>query len=781
MNFDNIPDVMKEFPNWVLWQLETRNNGSPTKVPYAVHGGYAKVNDPSTWTSFDEVIQAFQSEKYSGIGFMFNNTPFIGVDIDGCINESTEAIQPEALDALEIMQSYTELSQSKHGFHVILEGKLPSGRRRNGAFEMYGEGSSRYFAMTGNVCGDSQEVRADQEAIDAIHRKYIQPSVAPQQKADVFEKIFSLELSDEEIIERASNAKNGIKFTRLWDGDTSDYGNDHSCADMALCDLLAFWCQRDPVRMDRLFRQSVLMRSKWDEKRGQNTYGQITIQTAINKCKEILKGNAKSAAQDLKEWEPPEPFTRNLPAFPIQDLPSPLAAYVKALAESTQTAPEMAGVLALGVLASAFQSKYEVQITSDWTEPLCLYLMAIAKSAERKSAVIKALLSPAFDYEKARREAEAGELARAQSEKKLLEMKLHKAKRGTKNKCDPEFDQKEVFALAERLEEFKDKHSFRLFVEDTTPEKLIDLMDKQGGCITVASAEGGGIFDAFMGRYSKGPNINVYLQGHAGDRITVDRMGRETNIIHHPRLTMMLAVQPQVLKSFLNNEVSRERGLCARFLYVLCGSRVGYRTIGADPIPSQVKEDYKKFIQRIFSSQSSGTIQVGDADGYKVFFDYNENIEKRLRGEWEYMCDWGGKLVGTMLRIAALIHAAEIENPTEVPISSKAMLAAVSITEYLAAHAMAVFQSAVADKSYVDAKYLLGRIEAADGEEISKRDLFNNCKGKFKKVEEMEPSLQMLVDMGYVQLIEEGTGGRPTTTIMINPMSKMSKMSKSRL
>jgi primase-polymerase (primpol)-like protein len=90
------------------------------------------------------------------------------------------------------------------------------------------------------------------------------------------------ELSDDDLIDRAKRARNGDRFTRLWAGNLSDYGGDHSRADAALCCMLAFWSNGDSDRIDRLFRRSGLMRDKWDRRSGETTYGALTIRVALN-------------------------------------------------------------------------------------------------------------------------------------------------------------------------------------------------------------------------------------------------------------------------------------------------------------------------------------------------------------------------------------------------------------------------------------------------------------------------------------------------------------------
>lgn len=484
-------------------------------------------------------------------------------------------------------------------------------------------------------------------------------------------------------------------------------------------------------------------------------------------------------ATDNQEWEMPIPFDEiSTPDFPTESLPGTLASFVESVSESTQTPEEMAGILSLGVLATAFQSKFSVEITPDWKEPLCLYCVAVAPPGERKTAVISALTKPIYEYEAEQREIESAEIAQNQTERALLEKALEAAKnsaaRGKGNFAEK---RAEALDLSAQLAQFKDLHPLRLLADDTTPEKLVDLMDTQGGCITICSAEGG-VFDSMTGRYEKGTNFDVYLKGHAGDMIVVDRIGRRTNSIPDPRLTMLLTIQPDVLSGLMGNTTFRGRGLCGRFLYAMCKSKVGHRAISPVPVPDRVRGEYRAFVRRILSTQWSGTIHLSpEAD--EIRREYQGYIEKKLGDDWENMRDWGGKLTGAMVRIAALMHAAEAQgDPTETPISLEVMAGATSIAEFLSAHAVAAYQIMGADEEYESARYLWRRISGTGREEMSKRDLFNICKGRFKRVEDMEPALQTLVNMGYIREIEIATGGRPTKKLFVNPKSKSSKSSK---
>lgn len=470
------------------------------------------------------------------------------------------------------------------------------------------------------------------------------------------------------------------------------------------------------------------------------------------------------------EWEPPIPFdTIKTPDFPIHNLPLPMAAFVDALIENTQTPAEMAGVLSLGVLATAFQSRREVQIRSDWKEPLCLYTVAVAPPGERKSPVISALTNPLYEYEAEQKELEAVEIYQNQTERELLEKALQMAKSdAVKGKGNSAAKKQEALNLSAQLARFKDLHPYRLLVDDCTQEKLIDIMEQQGGSITLTSSEGG-VFDTIAGRYDRTANLDVYLKAQCGDSISVDRIGRDSNRIPKPRLTMILTIQPSVLYGLMENTTLKGRGLCGRFLYTICGSKVGHREVSPPSIPDKVRSDYRQFIRRILSDQGSGIVSPSP-DANSVREDYQRYIETKLGNEWEHMRDWGGKLTGTMMRIAALLHLSS--SPDTDSMSAETVVKAVGIAECLSSHAEAAYQMMGGDKGQVDAKYLWRRIQNTGQDEMSKRDLFNTCKGKFKTVENIEPALNVLVDMGYIQVKTVQTGGRPTQKIKVNPLAQ---------
>lgn len=271
-----VPAELLEFKQWVLWR-RAEVNGRATKIPISPWSGKAAACDkPQTWSTYRHVRYAMRRFPCVGIGFVFTDAdPFCGIDLDQCRN-TNGAIAPEALALIKRFQSYTELSPSGTGAHVLIKAKLPGKGRRAGKIEMYDSG--RYFTITGkHLVGTPIAIENRQAELEQLAGELFTAEPSPPAPS------ISLRLSDEELIERAKNARNGTLFRRLWEGDISDYGDDHSRADLALCRMLAFWCRGDVARIDRLFRSSGLMRDKWDRRAGDAAYGMRTIRTALGR------------------------------------------------------------------------------------------------------------------------------------------------------------------------------------------------------------------------------------------------------------------------------------------------------------------------------------------------------------------------------------------------------------------------------------------------------------------------------------------------------------------
>lgn len=282
---ENIPQELRSVDHWVVWRLEERD-GKLTKPPWRADGsGHASATDPATWTTFERAYQAYLTGDYDGVGVvMTEDMGIIGVDLD-----KVDGWSGEAGRILATLDSYTEITPSQNGYRVYVRGAMPPGARRKGHVEIYNH--ARFFTVSGDSIGRDTVIEERTAALAAVHAEWLGRSVArpfgPIAQLDrATPSVSKLSLADSEILARAKAASNGARFVALWGG--ADDG-DHSGADLALVNMLAFWWGPDAAALDRMFRASGLMRDKWDSARGDSTYGAWTIARALEDASEFYE------------------------------------------------------------------------------------------------------------------------------------------------------------------------------------------------------------------------------------------------------------------------------------------------------------------------------------------------------------------------------------------------------------------------------------------------------------------------------------------------------------
>lgn len=284
-----IPQQLRGLNQWVAWKEEERD-GDLTKVPVNVRTeGYASSSDPDTWTDYQTAASYADNHDEMGLGFVFSETDqFTGFDYDDIIEG--EDMLDWALEDLQKLDTYSEFSPSGTGVHAIAVGNKPSGGNKtsvgDGGLEMYDSG--RFFTMTGDHVGDTpREIKQRNDVITEIFNKYLAEDETDDggggNDTSTNDGPQGNSLSDQEVIEKAKDAKNGEYFTDLWNGNWEPHSHrwseeSHSEADLALCDHLAWWTNSDKEQMNRLFRQSGLMREKWDR----DDYRNATLDEAIS-------------------------------------------------------------------------------------------------------------------------------------------------------------------------------------------------------------------------------------------------------------------------------------------------------------------------------------------------------------------------------------------------------------------------------------------------------------------------------------------------------------------
>lgn len=278
----NTPLNLRARSQFVCWKYEWLG-GKWKKIPYNPKtGNKASSTAYSTWSDFETACKAVDKYNFDGVGIMFSKG-LMGIDIDHCIDAEGN-ISDRAREVINAVNSYTELSPSGTGVHILAFGELPGTRTRNDEFEMYYHG--RFFTLTGKLFENQfrkiPKASETAAAINLMYDKYINV------KRDLIREPVPvsetpLTYSDEEVLAKCRKSVNAARFEKLWKGDWSNYvgRGEQSSADAALVGMIAYFSD-DEFQIDRLFRQSGLMRKKWDEYRGDLTYGQLTIQNVLN-------------------------------------------------------------------------------------------------------------------------------------------------------------------------------------------------------------------------------------------------------------------------------------------------------------------------------------------------------------------------------------------------------------------------------------------------------------------------------------------------------------------
>ena len=469
------------------------------------------------------------------------------------------------------------------------------------------------------------------------------------------------------------------------------------------------------------------------------------------------------------EWEEPIPLTDDdLPEFPTDTLPPVIAAYCKAVAETLQIPVGMAASCALGMLSICLQKNYKVRINPTWTEPVHLYILIVADPSEKKSPCVKLMCYPLIEYEEKWNRDHAAAIRASQEMKCALAISVENIKKAiAKGKATEEDLQEAV----ERELAYTVQEELQLFLDDVTPEKLISQMADNGGVCAIVSSEGG-VFDNFAGRYSGFANIDVLLKSYSGDTLKVSRSTKGNEVIYSPALTILDMMQHNALAGIMNNPVFRERGLTARILYCIPKSKIGYRNSNPEPVDLGIQKNYEELMIGLLSEKHSRkeTITLSEeAERERIAFD--EEIEKKSLDEYADFRDWTGKIVGTTIRIAALLYLASEERvnakeKNEMPgyvISGEVMRDAIRIARYYIAHMMFAYRNSGTELMTKNCRKAISALLKRNKEAFTVRDLMRYC--HFKSAELAQAVADHLEDLGYVKAQDPEPyrkPGRPT-------------------
>lgn len=307
------PYSLREKPIFVGWQFQYYDKDGkelkkPTKVPCnPLTGGRAMSNAPSTWSNFKTACAAVDKYGFDGIGIMFGKNKLVGIDIDHCI-DSEGKVSELARDIINTLDSYTELSPSGNGIHILAYGEIPASKHLS-TIEIYNSG--RFLTLTGHQYEGKlrtmKSAESTQPGLDSVWKTYVEPYLGNYADRTASGENLALPIVEQTVeddvimknIERSPKMKG--KFERLaqglppyiWDEENKVYTDkiydfwyredgsiDASRIDSAFARVLTYY-NATPEQIDRFYKSMPLAREKWDEKRGALTYGQRVILNAM--------------------------------------------------------------------------------------------------------------------------------------------------------------------------------------------------------------------------------------------------------------------------------------------------------------------------------------------------------------------------------------------------------------------------------------------------------------------------------------------------------------------
>jgi hypothetical protein len=497
----------------------------------------------------------------------------------------------------------------------------------------------------------------------------------------------------------------------------------------------------------------------------------------------LSRGRALLADAPHTAWPQPIPLTarHTPPPFPVDMLPGWVADMVAAVAEFTQTPADLAGCIGLAALSTAAGGRAEVEVRGSWREPTNLFTVVVLPPGSRKSAVFAAMTGPLLAAERALIDRTKPAIVEAELAQRVAGRAAEKAANAAAGANGNARDEllADATAAAMNLDAIAVPVLPRLVADDVTSEQAGSLLAEQGGRLAVLSPEGG-IFATLAGRYSGTPNLEVFLKGHAGDMLRIDRRSRPAEHVDHPALTLGLAVQPEVLRDIATMPGFRGKGLLARILFSVPENTVGRRRIGTEPVPAAVAEAYAASLTAMvltLDEWSDPAVLPLTADANERVLAIEREVEPRLAagGAWGHLVDWGSKYTGAVVRLAGLLHLAEhLRDGWGKPIVADTLDRAATLGRYFAEHALAAFDDMGADPVVDDARHVLGWIERTGAARFTKRELFSAmARGRFRKAGDLDPPLAVLQAHGYLQAEpipeRQGAGRPPSPAWLVHP------------
>jgi hypothetical protein len=773
-DFSAIPEALRLRHTWLLWKSEQHpGDKKPRKVPYYADGRrrigeQGAPADRAALVSFDAALAALDGGDFTGLGFAFlPGNDDIGIDLDHCRDPNTGELTERARAIVDACASYTEISPSGTGLHIYCRGETETFKSNDIGVEVFC--GRQFFTVTGNhlvgtptsvnPIGEETLRRLKATVDQAKKRPDGKPSTTPpamdgQPKVESALCFVSADIGYDDWIKvgMAIHAELGPGAFHVWDAwsaKSAKYPGEKA--------LRGHWKSFAPGGVTGGTLYALANEAGWQPPRRVNTNPSTPARSSSL--------SDPDATPPEPEWpDPMIPGSIAVPALPASLLPTWVGDMAKAVAESTQTPEAMSTLLALAVLATCLQRRFEVAPygeDDDYTEPLALWILIAMLSGSRKTAVINALIAVLLHWEKLERDRRRRDIARVNAARAVAKKRIEKLTKDAANADNDDARERLREEISREEEEMPvEIWPPKLFTGDTTAETCQSLLVKQGERLAVLTDEPG-IFQVMAGLYSGGnASLDVFLQGHAGSSVRVDRADREA-YLEKPALTFGLALQNGVLADVASGRRFRDSGLLARFLYAIPESNVGKRDVRRRvSIPEPVRRAYEAGIFGLLESRPAvpGKPKVlpFTDPAREAWLDFAEEIEagQGEGGKFEAILDWTSKLPGAAARVAGLLELAEVGLGAD-SVSQVSVERAVQLCRLLIPHAHEAFGLLGADNVDADAMAILRWAKANRLSTFKRSQCQKAMEGRFRSVDRLIKAAERLVQRDILREFKE--------------------------
>lgn len=790
LDFSAVPEALRQRKAWLLWKSEQHpGDKKPRKVPYYADGRrrtgeQGAPADRAALVGFDAALAALGSGDFTGLGYAFlPGNEDIGIDLDHVRDPETGALTPRTLAIVDACASYTEISPSGTGLHIYCQGETETFKSNDIGVEVFC--GRQFFTVTGahlvgtptsvNPIGEETLRRLKATVDQAKKRPDGKPSTAPpaldgQAKVESALCFVSADIGYDDWIKigMAVHAELGPGAFHVWDAwsaKSAKYPGEKA--------LRGHWKSFAPGGVTGGTLYALANEAGWQPPRWVNTNP-----STPSRSSNLGDPDAPPA---VAEWDDPMiPGSIAVPdvrAKPV--LPTWAGEMAQAVADSTQTPEAMATMLLLSVLATCLQRQFEVAPygeDDDYTEPLALWVLVAMQSGSRKTAVINALTGPLLRWEKLERDRRRSEIARVNAARAVAKKRIEKLTKDAANADNDEARQRLRDEISEEEQAMPAEiYPPKLFTGDVTAETLQTLLVKQGERMAVLTDEAG-IFLVMAGLYSGGnASLDVFLQGHAGSPVRVDRADREA-YLEKPALTFGLALQNGVLADVASGRRFRDSGLLARALYAIPESNVGKRDVRRRvSIPEAVRRAYEAGIFGLLEGRplvpGKPKVLPFTDPAREVWLDFAEEIEggQGEGGKFEAILDWTSKLPGAAARVAGLLELAEVGLGAD-SVSQVSVERAVQLCRLLIPHAHEAFGLLGADNVDADGMAILRWAKANRLSTFKRSQCQKAMEGRFRSVDRLIKAAERLEQRNILREFKEiNRRAPPSVGYRVNP------------